>query len=224
MKTCDIVLIGVGGQGVVTMGDLIARAALAAEVPVSYVPTKGMAQRGGFVKVEIRLGYDNAGPRVPEGGADVVVAMERSEALKGVRFVRPNGRFILYDHVWPPTGVMLGEDDYPSLESVTEKIKESGGNLLVLDPVQRPSFDDKPVAPNIHVLGALIGQPAVCTLVAAPIMEQVLIERWPRDSESNVRAFQAGFVKGNGNSPFGEFLGSSQERELQAEGDLSVVG
>ncbi len=222
MNTCDIVLIGVGGQGVVTLGDLIARAALTADVPVSYVPTKGMAQRGGFVKVEIRLGHEQAGPRIPEAGADVVVGMERSEALKGVRFVRPNSWFILYDHVWEPTGVMLGEEDYPSLEAVTERIKESGGNLLVLDPAQRPSFDGKPVAPNIYALGALFGQPAVCTLVAAPIMEQVLIERWPRASESNVRAFQAGFVKGN--SPLGEFLGSSQERELQAEGDLGVVG
>ena len=162
MKTCAIVLIGVGGQGVVTLGDLIARAALAADVPVSYVPTKGMAQRGGFVKVEIRLGHGQVGPRVPEAGADVVVGMERSEALKGVCFVRPTGRFILYDHVWEPTGVMLGEDDYPLLEAVTEEIKESGGNLLVLDPAQRPSFDDKPVAPNIYVLGALFDQPAIC--------------------------------------------------------------
>ena len=49
MKTCDIVLIGVGGQGVVTLGDLIARAALTADVPLSYVPTKGMAQRLGII-------------------------------------------------------------------------------------------------------------------------------------------------------------------------------
>ncbi|MFC2105743.1 2-oxoacid:acceptor oxidoreductase family protein [Candidatus Bipolaricaulota bacterium] len=197
MNTCDIVLVGVGGQGVVTLGDLIGHAALSADAPISYVPTKGMAQRGGFVKVEIRLGHEQAGPRVPEAGADVVVAMERSEALKGVRFVRPTGRFILYDHVWEPTGVMLGQDDYPSLEAATERIKSCGGNLLVLDPAVRPSFDTQPVAANIYVLGALFGQPAVCALVSAPIMEQVLIERWPRASESNVRAFQAG-LEGKG--------------------------
>ena len=197
MNKCDIVLIGVGGQGVVTLGDLIARAALSADVPISYVPTKGMAQRGGFVKVEIRLGHEQAGPRVPEAGADLVVAMERSEALKGVRFVRPNGCFILYDHVWEPTSVMLGDDDYPSQEAVFDTLTNICSSVLVLNPDDRPMFDGRPIAANVFALGALFGQPAVCALVAAPIMEQVLIERWPRASESNVRAFQAG-LEGKG--------------------------
>ena len=192
MKTCDIVLIGVGGQGVVTLGDLIARAALAADVPISYVPTKGMAQRGGFVKVEIRLGREAAGPRVPEHGADLVVSMERSEALKGLRFVRPNSRFILYDHVWEPTGVMLGEDDYPSLDAVTKRIKNSGANLLVLNPAQRPSFEGKLVAGNITLLGALFGQSIVNELITVSVMEEILANRWPRAVESNLVAFRFG--------------------------------
>lgn len=192
MTTCNIVLIGVGGQGVVTLGDLITRAALIADVPVSYVPTKGMAQRGGFVKVEIRLGHDEAGPRVPEAGADVVMAMERSEALKGLRFVHPNGRFILYDHVWEPTGVMLGEDDYPSLEAVTEKIKNSRANLLVLDPTQRPSFEGKQVAANIAALGAMFAQAAVNKLIRISDMEEVLANRWPKVIERNLLAFRFG--------------------------------
>jgi len=192
MKTCDILLIGVGGQGVVTLGDLIAQAALAADVPVSYVPSKGMAQRGGFVKVEIRLGHLNAGPRVPEVGADVVVAMERSEALKGVQFMQPDGRFILYNHVWEPAGVMLGEDDYPSLNAVTEMIKDSGGDLLVLDPAQRPRFHDTPVAANIYVLGALFGQQGVSRLIGVNAMEEILAVRWPKVVETNLLAFRSG--------------------------------
>ncbi len=204
MKTCDILLIGVGGQGVVTLGDLIARAALAADVPVSYVPSKGMAQRGGFVKVEIRLGHEEAGPRIPEAGADIVVSMERSEALKGARFVRLNGQFILYDHVWEPTGVMLGEDEYPSLEAVSKRIKMSGANLLVLDPVQRPSFEGKLVAANIALLGALFGQSIVNELIMASAMEEILANRWPRSSESNLTAFRFGLGTGTECSPDGE--------------------
>lgn len=192
MPTCDIVLIGVGGQGVVTLGDLIARAALSADVPISYVPTKGMAQRGGFVKVEIRLGHEEAGPGVPEAGADIVVAMERSEALKGVRFVRPTGRFILYDRVWEPTGVMLGQDYYPSLETVTERIKSCGGYVLALDPAVRPNFDTQPVAANIYVLGALFGQASVSKLIDARAMEEILGDRWPKVVEKNLVAFRAG--------------------------------
>ena len=214
MTTCDIVLIGVGGQGVVTLGDLIARAALAADVPTSYVPSKGMAQRGGFVKVEIRLGHtQQVGPRVPEAGAYIVVSMERSEALKGVRFVHPNGRFILYDYVWAPTGVLLGEDDYPSLEAVASRIKDSGGSLSILDPAKRPSFAGKPVAANIIVLGALFAHPSVNKLIGTSSMESALADQWPKAAEANLSAFRFGLAAGN-----------SQERDLQNGEQNDVVG
>ena len=242
MKTCDIVLVGVGGQGVVTLGDLIAHAALEADVPLSYVPTKGMAQRGGFVKVEIRLGHQQAGPRVPQAGADIVVAMERSEALKGVQFARLDSRFILYDHVWEPTGVMLGEDAYPDQEVVVRELSQACQDVLVLKPDERAMFDGRLVAANIYVFGALAGSKKLRNLIDSRTLEQAVVQRWPKLAEANLAAFQAGFVKGNGNSPngeflgssqerelhtegnSGEFLGSSQERELQTEGDLGVVG
>jgi len=222
MTSCDIVLVGVGGQGVVTLGDLIARAALAAAIPMTYVPTKGMAQRGGFVKVEIRLGREAAGPRIGPRGADVVVAMERSEALKALPFVQPDGQFILYDHVWEPTGVMLGEDDYPPQEPVLAALSEASGHVLVLNPADRPAMGDRAAAANIFTLGALFSAAAVTALIAPSLMEQVLADRWPRVAESNLLAFRAGFMKGN--SPHGEFLGSSPSGELLLDGETHVLG
>jgi indolepyruvate ferredoxin oxidoreductase beta subunit len=194
MKPCDIVLIGVGGQGVVTLGDLIASAALAAAVPVSYVPTKGMAQRGGFVKTEIRLGRTTAGPRIPERGGDLVVSMERSEALKGLRWIRPCGRFILYDHVWEPAGVMLGEDAYPSQASVFSALSEASSDVLVLNPGNRPSFHDRPVAANVFTLGAMFSTPILKDLIDPEVIVAVLIQRWPKAAEANRAAFDAGMA------------------------------
>ncbi|MCK4570368.1 2-oxoacid:acceptor oxidoreductase family protein [Candidatus Bipolaricaulota bacterium] len=208
MIACDIVLIGVGGQGIVTLGDLIGRAALAANVPVSYVPTKGMAQRGGFVKVEIRLGRETVGPRVPEHGADLVVSMERSEALKGLRFVRPNSRFILYDHVWEPTGVMLGKDDYPSQESVLETMSQALSDVLVLNPDNRPIFDDRPVAANVFTLGAMFSTPILRESIDPRTMESVLLHRWPKASEANLAAFHSGVQEGDATEyGFSQFSG-----------------
>ena len=197
MKTCDIVLIGVGGQGVVTIGDLMARAAMAADVPVSYVPSKGMAQRGGFVKVEIRLGREIAGPRVPEHGADLVVSMERSEALKGLQYVHPDGRFILYDHVWEPTGVMLGEDDYPTQEAVLAALSQSARDVLVLNPDNRPAFDGRPVAANVFTLGTMFGVPVLRELIDPRTIESVLLKRWPKAAEANLAAFHSGVQESN---------------------------
>ena len=209
MKTCDILLIGVGGQGVVTLGDLITRAALAADVPMSYVPSKGMAQRGGFVKVEIRLGHESTGPRIPEAGADIVVSMERSEALKGVQFIRPDGRFILYDHVWEPTGVMLGEDDYPTQESVLAALSQCARDVLVLNPDNRPTFDGKQVAANVYTLGAMFGTPSLRETIDPRIIESVLLQRWPKAAEANGCAFRAGLDAARNTQ-----LGSSLSSEL----------
>ena len=219
MRTCDIVLIGVGGQGVVTIGDLIARAALAADIPVSYVPTKGMAQRGGFVKVEIRLGREHAGPRVSEHSADLVVSMERSEALKGKGAVHPDGRFILYDHVWEPTGVMLGEDDYPTEESVLAALSQCARDVLVLNPDNRPTFDGKQVAANVYTLGAMFGTPILRETIDPRVIESVLLQRWPKAVEANGYALRAGL-----NMARNAQLGNSPIGELQTEGDLDDVG
>lgn len=192
MSKCDIVLIGVGGQGIVTLGDLIAQAAVASDVSAGYVPTKGMAQRGGFVKVEIRLGQGVSGPRVSARGADVVVSMERSEALKGVEFVSPSGRFILYDHVWEPTGVMLGEDAYPSRESVLKVLTQAAGDVIFLQPDDRPVHDGRPIAANVFALGALFGMPSLREIIDPRVMEEALVRRWPKAAEANLAAFHAG--------------------------------
>ena len=116
--TYDIYFVGVGGQGVLTIGEIITETAYRKGLPVNFYPTKGMAQRGGFVKAQLRLGREAPGPAIPEKGADLVIATEVSEALKAVRFVKPEGDFVLYAHVWAPTAVMLGKAPYPKLDEV----------------------------------------------------------------------------------------------------------
>jgi indolepyruvate ferredoxin oxidoreductase beta subunit len=215
MRTCDIVLVGVGGQGVVTIGDLIAHAAFAAVVPVSFVPTKGMAQRGGFVRADIRLGHTAAGPRVPVRGADILLSMERSETLKGLPYLNPDGRVILYDHVWEPTGVLLGEYAYPSRNDVLHALESRCSEAVLLDPSLRPAFDSVPVAANMYALGALAGSEHLRSLVDSRLLEQAVLERWPRAAERNLAAFQAGFAQGNG--PSGPFLGTPRRLEPSKE-------
>jgi indolepyruvate ferredoxin oxidoreductase beta subunit len=190
--SCDIVLVGVGGQGILTIGDLLLRAAFAADVPASFCPSKGMAQRGGFVKVEIRLGRANVGPRIGERKADLVVAMERSEALKGLHYVKPEGTFVLYDHVWEPAGAQLGIDEYPSLEQVIDPIRATAARTVVLTPADLPSVDGRQVHPNVFVLGAMLGVAQLADVLEPGAVEQIVADRWPNASESNLKAFRFG--------------------------------
>jgi indolepyruvate ferredoxin oxidoreductase beta subunit len=198
--TCDIVLVGVGGQGVLTIGELLLHAAIDAGAPASLVPTKGMAQRGGFVKVELRLGREGLGPRIGERSADLVVGTERSEALKGIRYAKPDGTFVLFDHVWEPTGVMLGSDVYPSLAQVTEAIRAATGRLVVLRPADLPTVGGRPAPSNVYVLGAMIDTAPLGELLDPSTVERVLKDRWPKVSEANVAAFCAGVEAGGGST------------------------
>ncbi len=191
--TCDLVLIGVGGQGVLTIGDLLLAAAVEAGVTGSLAPMKGMAQRGGYVQAELRLGSELHGPRVPEHGADLVVAVERSEALNGLRYARAGGAFLLYDSVWEPAGALLGSTPYPSREDVRAAIESTGASLTLLRPSDRPSLEGRPIPANIYVLGAIAAVEAIERLVPLPTIERKVAGRWPRAEIANLTALRAGF-------------------------------
>ncbi len=190
--TYDIYLVGVGGQGVLTIGELVAEAAHRRGVPVNFYPTKGMAQRGGFVKARIRLGREMAGPNIPEKGADLVIAMEVSEALKAVRFIKPGGDFVLFGHVWAPTAVMLGKADYPTLDRVQEQVQEAEGRMYYLAPESLPLYEGAPVPANIFVLGAATGHTGLGDILVPSEVAHVVQTRWKRGVERNRSAFQAG--------------------------------
>jgi len=188
----DIYLVGVGGQGVLTLSDLITEAAIRKDIPANFYPTKGMAQRGGFVKVQLRLGREMVGPNIPEQGADLAIAMELSEALKAVRYVKPDGDFLLFGHTWLPTAVMLGKADYPTLEQIEEQVQKAGANLHYLDPEDMPLYEDAPVAANIYVLGAAVGHTHLGEILDQSEVANLVQTRWTRSAERNRLAFQAG--------------------------------
>jgi len=208
--TFDIYLVGVGGQGILTIGEIITTAAFQKGIPVNFYPTKGMAQRGGFVKAQLRLGRESAGPSIPEKGADLVIASEVSELLKAVRFIKPsvphegkpggdgveyNGvgyNVMLFGFVWAPTAVMLGKAPYPTLEQVAEQVRAAGGNLHHIAPEKLPIYQGAPVPDNIYMLGAALKQTRLGQILAADDVAEIVRNRWKKGAERNLFAFEAG--------------------------------
>ncbi len=196
-STFDIYFVGVGGQGILTIGEIITEAAYRKGMPVNFYPTKGMAQRGGFVKAQLRLGRAAVGPAIPEKGADLVVATEVSEALKAVRFLKPDGDFVLYGHVWAPTAVMLGKAPYPKLEQVlgaAQVALDAGGRCYYIDPESLPIFEGAAVADNIFTLAVVLKNTRLGDLLPPAEVEEVVHTRWKRGSERNLFAFRAGLA------------------------------
>src|SRR5512137_2627773 len=106
MKTseCDIVIVGVGGQGVILISDVIGRAAVRAGKPVRGAETHGMAQRGGSVVNHTRIGCRYS-PLVAERGADVLLALEPAEALRFAHFLAPGGAALVNTNPVLPVSV-----------------------------------------------------------------------------------------------------------------------
>lgn len=188
----DIYLVGVGGQGVLTIAELITEAAYLQGLPVNYYPTEGMAQRGGFVKAQVRLGRGFVGPNIPEKGANLAISMELSESLKAARFVKPGGDFVLWGHVWLPTAAMLGKAPYPTLDSVSAQLAEAGARLHYLDPHLLPLYQGEPAPDNLYVLGAALERSSLGKVLSSQTIAQAVRERWPKHAERNLFALRAG--------------------------------
>jgi indolepyruvate ferredoxin oxidoreductase, beta subunit len=192
MTQYDIYFVGVGGQGVLTIGEIITATAFHLQLPVNFYPTKGMAQRGGFVKAQLRIGRAVTGPSIPEKGADLVIATEVSEMLKAVRYIKPGGDVLLFGFVWAPTAVVLGKASYPALDQVKEQVSAAGGRLHYVAPEDLPLFDNAPAPDNIYLLGAAIGKTRLGEILPAAAVAQVVRERWKKGIDRNVFAFEAG--------------------------------
>lgn len=191
-KLFNIYLVGVGGQGILTVGELIAQAAVDKNIPANFYPTKGMAQRGGFVKAQLRLGREMVGPNIPEKGADLVIAMELSESLKAIRYLKPGGDFVLFGHIWAPTAVTLGKAAYPTREQVFAQVKAADGRMCYVDPRTLPDHEGATVPENVYVLGIALGHTALRELFTPEDLSQALRNRWKRGAQRNALAFKAG--------------------------------
>jgi indolepyruvate ferredoxin oxidoreductase, beta subunit len=188
----DIFFAGVGGQGILTIGEVLAEVAEYKDIPANFYPSKGMAQRGGFVKAQLRLGRQNVGSNIPQLGADMVIAMEQSESLKAIPFIKKGGDFVLYGDIWAPTAVSLGKAPYPTLEQVKEQVALSGARLVYIDPVSLPKYAGEPVHPNLFVLGVIIGQTTLGSLVDSNDVEHIIQSRFKRNVEANLYAYHSG--------------------------------
>jgi indolepyruvate ferredoxin oxidoreductase beta subunit len=152
----DIVLGGVGGQGILLASQIIAEAAMKNGLKVMMAETHGMAQRGGSVVTHVRLGHIY-GALVPEGHADLVVGFEYMEAYRQLKFLKKGKKIIMNTHKIKP--VIL--DTYPDLNydlSVytvlkldATKIALELGNVIVTNMVLLGAiskFADLPVSEN----------------------------------------------------------------------------
>lgn len=108
----DILIAGVGGQGVVLASRLLALAAMKAGFHVSTAETIGMSQREGSVSSHIRIGDEVSGSLIPIGQADLLLGLEPTETVRNLPFLKEGGKVLVNTHAIPPASRPPGSPEY----------------------------------------------------------------------------------------------------------------
>jgi len=185
----SIVLAGVGGQGSVLAGQIIARVAALANLSVATSEVHGMAQRGGSVFSTVRYGKDVISPAVPEGAADVLLAFEKLEALRYLNYLKVDGLALVNDQRIMPSIESLKLAPYPDDKTIEETLHQRTESVFIVPALEIAHGLGTPALANTVMLGVLSG------FLDLPQVEwrQAITELVPpKTIELNLVAFQEG--------------------------------
>jgi indolepyruvate ferredoxin oxidoreductase beta subunit len=147
MKT-DIILCGVGGQGILSIATIIGEAAMKENLYIKQAEVHGMSQRGGDVQSNLRISSNPIqSDLIPKGGADVIISMEPMEALRYLPFLSKTGWIIT------SSTPFVNIPNYPEIEVIKADL-EKLPNVIMLDIEQKAKDAGVPRSANVILLGA----------------------------------------------------------------------
>lgn len=189
-RPTNILVAGIGGQGVMTAAEILSQAALEQGYDVKKTEVAGMAQRGGVVTSHIRFGKQVLSPAIPAGEADIMVAFEPAEGLRWCSHLRPDGVAMVNQFSQEPPVVALGLYDYP--DDPVAQIRATG--------LKVHAFDAGAIA---HELGnfrlvntIMLGAISEYLPFPAEVLKECILSRFratkPKLVAMNEEAFEAG--------------------------------
>ena len=189
-QVTNILVVGVGGQGVMTATEILAEAAIALGQDVKKTEVAGMAQRGGVVSSHLRFGPKVLSPQITAGTADLLLAFESAEALRWCHYLKPGALVLMNTAKLVPPVVNIGLYEYPT-DPVAE-IRKRGFEVRAFDAMEIAMGLGEIKLGNTVMLGALgdhLPFPAENLLDA--IVKRFSVKK-PALVELNRKAFAAG--------------------------------
>jgi len=185
-----MLIAGVGGQGVVTLTNIITDAALLADIPIASSEIHGLSQRRGSVMASVTFGENTYG-YIEEAGADYLIGLEPLEAQRSVPFLNKDSRVIIDDNRIFPHSVTSGKTSYPDVEAFVDYLKKNIKQVVFNLDFDR---DLNPILRNTYILGratSLDGFP----IPYAYIEKAIENSSKAKYRDESVRAFQMGMKK-----------------------------
>ncbi|MCX6566621.1 MAG: indolepyruvate oxidoreductase subunit beta [Candidatus Aminicenantes bacterium] len=182
----DIILAGVGGQGILSIAFVIDNAALKEGLNVKQAEVHGMAQRGGAVQSHLRLSTERIwSDLIPRGGADLILSVEPLEALRYLDFLKPDGKIVTSSNPF------VNIPDYPEIGGVLAKVRAIPGSVIV-DAEKLAKEAGASRAQNTVILGAAAKHLIVDEESLKDYIRVLFEKRGEKILSANLKAFDLG--------------------------------
>ena len=178
-------LVGVGGQGAILISKIMSGGFMQAGYDVKQSEVHGMAQRGGSVSTQVRWGDKVYGPVFGRGEADIMVALEKMEAVRYAEFLKPTGVAVINDYAIKSTTIASGQEAYP--QGCIEAMEKHFRTIAV------PASDIALELGNAKCMNVVLFG-AMCDSLGCPEIdwEQVVADTVPaKVRDLNIKAFRA---------------------------------
>ncbi|MBQ7034237.1 MAG: indolepyruvate oxidoreductase subunit beta [Clostridia bacterium] len=190
MKTTNLMIVGVGGQGSLLASKLLGRLLVDEGFDVKVSEVHGMSQRGGSVVTYVRFGEKVYSPVVAEGEADFIISFEKLEGARYVSRLKEGGKIIVNTQQIDPMPVVIGAAEYP--ENILEELSAKGIAIDAFDALALAEEAGSSKAVNIVLMGRLA---KYLDIPYEKWMEAIAKSVKPQFVEINKKAFDLGYNK-----------------------------
>ena len=191
MKPYNIYISGVGGQGIIKTSTVIGEAAMKSSMPVVMSEVHGMAQRGGGVSTELKIG-DAYSPIIENGSADLLISFEPIEALRAIPKISDKTSVIVNNSPIYPFNLRKSEISYPDITATLDELKNKSKKVYALEADSIAKESGHILSMNMVMLGGAVA------VKGFPLKKEIIIDSMkanlPEKSlDINMKAFEHGF-------------------------------
>ena len=187
----DVMIVGIGGQGTILTSNILGKACVIEGIQVRGAETHGMAQRGGSVESQIRIGQEY-GPLIAPGTADLLLSFDLLEAVRAAHWLKPAGKIFTSREFVVPTSVFMQDYPAPTEEMLLGLLGER--TPLLIDTRRIAEEAGIILTQNIVLLGA--ASPSL-PLKKESLQEAIRKTVPPKTIDLNLKAFEMGIEAGN---------------------------
>jgi indolepyruvate ferredoxin oxidoreductase beta subunit len=189
----NILITGVGGQGVITLAEIISNSALLAGLDVRMAEIHGLAQRGGHLECSVKIGKAIRSPLIGRGEVDLLIALEPLEAVRSIGFLSENSTVIFDTHKIIPISVYSDKINYPRMEEINKQLGKIAEKVFSVDGTEATMRVAGSVMPlNIFMIGAVFYKNVLPKEFTADILLQSIKEViGEKHFEANKKVFES---------------------------------